>query len=263
MSYGRRSRVVAVALALGLTAAACGASAGKSSPKITTASNASSPTSTNAKVTTTTVDQTGLAMKAALLRQSDVPNSWKDSGASSASATSRAQIALAKSIPFCRGFTRTAQQENRQVKLSSNKFVDATAAPDVQGEVSNDVVAWPTVAAAKAAYSTYSAAGMRACLDALFRKVISSQSAGTGLEVKVSVENLPVSAAGDASIGYEAVVSIVAGPTHQQLGFIVQIVRSGRYTVSYNATLYKAAPTDFGKHLVSRSIARLESVPSR
>ena len=45
----------------------------------------------------------------------------------------------------------------------------------------------------------------------------------------------------------------------RRLAFIIEIVRVGRYTVSYNATLYKAAPTDFGKNLVGRSIARLEA----
>lgn len=253
----RRSRLVVAALALGLAAAACGGSGGKVSSESTTASTTSSPTITNS--TTTTVNQPGLVMRAALLRQGDLPSTWKNSGMSSASASDQAQIALAKTIPACRGFARTVQQENRQTKVSSNKFVDATASPGVRGEVSNDVVAWPTIAAAKAAYGAYSAGVMRTCLDTLFRKAILQQSAGSGVEVAVSVDKLPVTAAGDASVGYQAVVSIVGGPTRQQLGFIVQIVRVGRYTVSYNATLYKAAPTDFGKHLVSRSIARLES----
>jgi hypothetical protein len=201
-------------------------------------------------------------MKTALLRPGDLPSTWKNSGTSSASASDQAQIALAKTIPACRGFARTVRQENRQRKVSSNKFVDAAASRDAQGEVSNDVVAWPTIAAAKAAYGAYSAGVTRTCLETLFRKVISQQSAGSGLEIAVSVEKLPVPAVGDASIGYQAVVSSGAGSTRQELGLIVQIVRVGRYTVSYNATLYKAAPTDFGKHLVSRSIARLEVAPS-
>jgi len=266
MRTRHRSRLVPVALVLGLALGACGGSSGKGSAALSTASTATSaPTSTSAATPTTTtpaVDRTGLVMQAALLRQSDLPNTWTDSGASSAAAATEAQIALARSIPACRAFARTSQQENGRKKASSNKFVDSTAPPSAQGQVSNDVVAWPTIAAAKAAYSVYSAPGMRSCLDTLFRKLVLQQAAGSGLKVTISVENLPVPAVGDAAIGYEAVVLIGTVPTPQQLGFIVQIVRVGRYTVAYNGTLYKSAPADFGKHLVARSIARLEAVPS-
>jgi hypothetical protein len=265
MRYRHQSRLVSVAVVLGLAVAACGGSSGRSSTASTVSTTASAPTSTSTAPTSTSTpahDRTGLVMQAALLRQSDVPSTWTDSGASSAAGTDQAQIALAQSIPACRAFARTSQQENRQQKASSNKFVDSTASPNAQGQVSNDVVAWPTIAAAKSAYTVYSARGMKRCLDTLFRKLVLQQAAGSGLKVTISVENLPVPAVGDAAIGYEAVMSIATGPTTQQLGFIVQIVRVGRYTVSYNATLYKAAPTDFGKHLVARSIGRLEAVPS-
>jgi hypothetical protein len=201
-------------------------------------------------------------MQAALLRQSDLPSTWTNSGESSATATNQEQIAPARSIPACHAFARTSQQENRRRKVSSNKFVDSTAPPSAQGQISNEVVAWPTIAAAKTAYGVYSAPGMRTCLDTLFHKLVVQQAAGSGLKITVSVDGLPVSAVGDAAIGYQAVVSIATSPTPQQFGFIVQIVRVGRYTVSYNGTLYKAGPTDFGKHLVARSIARLEAVPS-
>ncbi len=263
MRYRHQFRVVSVALVLGLAVAACGGSSGKGATSSSTASTtASASTSTSAATTTTSmpaVDRTRLAMQAALLRRSDLPSTWANSGASSASATNQAQIAMAKSIPACRAFARTSQQENSRPKTSSNKFVDATASPPSQGEVSNDVVEWPTIAAAKSAYAVYSAPGMRSCLDTLFRKLVLQQAAGSGLEVTIAVENLAVPAVGDAAVGYEAVVSITAGPTTQQLGFIVQIVRVGRYTVAYNGTLYKAAPADFGKHLVARSITRLEA----
>jgi hypothetical protein len=201
-------------------------------------------------------------MKAGLLRESDLPPRWTDSGASSSAGSDTAQIELAKTIPSCRGFAQTVERENRQPKSASNKFVDSTATATAQSEVSNDVVAWPTVADAKAAYGTYSAGVMKSCLDALFRKIVAQQAADSGLAITISVETLPVPAVGDAAIAYEAVVSLGSGSTSQQIGFVVQIVRVSRYTVSYNATLYKAAPTDFGKNLVVRSIARLEASPS-
>ncbi len=140
--------------------------------------------------------------------------------------------------------------------------MDSTATASAQGRVSNDVVAWPSIAAAESAYGVYSASGMRSCLDSLFRKLVLQQAAGSGAQVTISVENLPVPAVGEAAIGYQAVVSIVAGSAPQQIGFVIQIVRVGRYTVAYNATQYKAAPTDFGKHLVDAFDARLEAVPS-
>ena len=249
---------------VGLAVAACGGSSGKGPTASSPTSTSSDATSTSAATTTSTpaVDRTGVALQAVLLRQSDLPSTWTDSGASSASPADQEQIAVAQSIPACRAFARTSELENQQIKAASNRFVDSTATTGAQGRVSNDVVAWPSIAAAKSAYGVYSAPGMRSCLDSLFRKLVLQQAAGSGAKVTISVENLAVPAVGDAAIGYQAVVSIVAGSAPQQIGFIIQIVRVGRYTVAYNATMYKAAPTDFGKHLVARSIARLEASPS-
>jgi hypothetical protein len=250
-----------VAVALALSLAACGGSTNKAAPTSSTGS-ASTVAPASSSSTTTPVDPTKAAMKAGLLRASDLPAEWKDSGESSASGSDQTQIDVAKTIPSCRGFAQTVERENRQPKSSSNKFVDSTATPAGQSEVSNDVVAWPTVADAKAAYGVYSAGGMTSCLDALFRKIVAQQAADSGLRVTISVEKLPAPAVGDAAIAYEAVVSLTSGSTSRQLGFVIQIVRVSRFTVSYNATLYKDAPTGFGKNLVVRSIARLEAAPS-
>ena len=200
-------------------------------------------------------------MKSGLLRASDLPRTWKDSGDPSVSGSSDAQIAMAKTIPACRQFADTVARENEQTKVSSNNFVDAVAAPAVQSQVSNEVVDWPSIADAKSAYGSYSATSMTSCLDVLFKKLVLQQAAGTGVTATVAVADLPVPAVGDAAVGYQAVVTLT-GATSRQIAFIVEIVRSGHYTVSYNATMYKAAPTDFGKNLVVRSIARLEAAPS-
>jgi hypothetical protein len=201
-------------------------------------------------------------MRAGLLGVGDLPSTWKDSGKSSAaSASDQTQLELAKTIPGCRDFAQTVGRENQQPKASSNTFVDAAASVTARGQVSNDVVAWPTVADAKTAFTVYSASNMKGCLDTLFRKIVSQQAAGTQLKVTTSVENLAVPSVGDAAIGYQAVVSLASSTTSQQIGFIIEIVRVGRYTVSYNATLYEAAPSGFGKNLVVRSIARLEAAP--
>lgn len=265
MFHQHRVRLVSlwVALALVLTATACGGSSNKASPPSSTPSTSATTTGTAPSATTTTsVDRTALVMTSGLLRATDLPTTWKDSGKSSASATDAAEIALAKSIPACRDFARAVKRENGQTKMSSNKFVDSTASPSAQGEVSNDVVAWPTIADAKSAYAAYSAGVMKSCLQTLFRKILSQQGALKGLVPTISVENLPVPAVGDAVVGYQATVQLASGSKNVQVGFIVEIVRVSRYTVSYNATLYKSSPSGFGKNLVVRSIARLESAPS-
>ena len=100
--------------------------------------------------------QTARVMKSGLLRASDLPRTWKDSGEPSVSGSSDAQIAMAKTISACRDFADTVARENEQTKVSSNNFVDAAAAPAVQGQVSNEVVDWPSIADAKTAYRVYS-----------------------------------------------------------------------------------------------------------
>ncbi len=259
MSRARRYRSLvmptAFALAFAMIATACGGSTKNpaSGSAVTTTAPASSGSST------TTPDQTARIMKSGLLRATDVPSAWRDSGTSSASASDQTQIELAKTIPQCRDFADTVTRERQLVKVSSNIFVDATAPPQTRGEVSNDVVAWPSVADAKAAYGVYSASTMKSCLSALFGKLVAQQAATSGVKATISVDDLLAPAVGDASIGYQAVASLTSAAVTQQIAFVIEIVRVNRYTVSYNATLYKAAPTEFGKNLIERSIARIKA----
>ena len=211
----------------------------------------------------TTPDQTTRIMKSGLLRASDLPSTWRDSGTSSGRTSDQTQIELAKTIPLCRDFAddRDAGEASRPRCLRTPSWTRLPR-PTARGEVSNDVVAWPGAADAKAAYDVYSASGMKSCLSALFGKLVAQQAAASGVKATVSVDDLLAPTVGDASIGYQAVASLTSQTESLQIAFVVEIVRVGRYTVSYNATLYKAAPSEFGKNLIERSIARLEAPPS-
>ena len=111
---------------------------------------------------------------------------------------------MARTIPACGDFADTVAREKRLPKVSSNTFVDGAASRAARGQVSNDAVAWRSVADARAAYGTYSAPGMKGCLGTLFRKLVVPQAAAGGIKATVSVNNLPVPAVGDEAIGYQA-----------------------------------------------------------
>jgi hypothetical protein len=99
----------------------------------------------------------------------------------------------------------------------------------------------------------------------VFDKLLNDQVAtlnaqgGPAATVSAQVERLGVPSAGDATTAYQITVSIDVAGTSKQVGFVVQIVRLNQYVVSYNATLYQAAPDKFGENLVDRSMARLQA----
>ena len=249
----RRVCITASVLAVSLVGvAACGGSSHSSSPT----STAPTPTTAPASTTPTTVSPP-VAMTA-LLRLSDLPAGWKDTGVSSAQTTDTKQLQAADAIPACQAFASQVRAEEQLPKVSSNTFQDA--APVTAGtanEVSNDVVTWPSAAAASAAFAAYNSEATKTCLLGVFQKLLAS-SAPVGTTVKISLQRLTVAPVGDAALAYAALLTITSGTTTQQAVFTIEVVRVGRYTVSYNGTLYQPAPALFAEHLVGRSVARLQ-----
>lgn len=230
---------------------------------LTLAACSSGPGSSSS-VTTTSSSVDRAAMTAVLLRASDLPNGWVESPKASSSNEAETRKA-AQGIPACSAFVAQADIEKRYTNLPSSTFADSAMSSDAASNVSNQVVGYPSEPQAKTAYGVYAGAQMSTCLQQIFDKLVKEQvtslnaQGGPAATVTAEVQRLGVPAAGDAATAYQVTVTIeVAGQT-QQLGFVVQIVRVGQYIVSYNATLYQAAPDKFGENLVDRSIARIEA----
>ncbi len=158
-----------------------------------------------------------------------------------------------------------ADLEKKHLQLSSPTFNDSTMPTDSASEASNQIVGYSSDAQAKAAYAVYASSETGTCLQKVFDKLLNDQVASLNAEggpaatVSAQVQRLGVPSAGDATTAYEIVVSIDVAGTSKQIGFVVQIVRLNQYVVSYNATLYQAAPDKFGENLVDRSMARLQA----
>ena len=190
---------------------------------------------------------------------------WAESSKPASSSSDAETKKLAQSIVSCRGFVAQSDLEKKHVKLSSATFNDSTMSTDSASEASNQVVGYASDAQAKAAYAVYAGSETGTCLQKVFDKLLNDQVAslnaqgGPAATVSAQVQRLGVPSAGDATTAYEIVVSIDVAGTSKQIGFVVQIVRLNQYVVSYNATLYQAAPDKFGENLVDRSMARLQA----
>lgn len=204
------------------------------------------------------------AMTAVLLRASDLPNGWVESSKASPSNEAETRKA-AQGIPECSALVAQADIEKQYTDLTSSTFTDSAMSSDSASNVSNDVVGYPSEAQAKTAYGVYAGAEMSTCLQQIFDKLVKEQVAslnaqgGPAATVTAEVQRLGVPAAGDAASAYQITVTIEVAGQSQLLGFVVEIVRVGQYIVSYNATLYQAAPDKFGENLVDRSIARMKA----
>lgn len=204
------------------------------------------------------------AMATVLVRASDFPSGWAKSSKPQTTSNEAATEKVAQSITVCRAFVAQAAIEKKHTQLSSATFSDSAMPSDAANEASNQVVGYASDAQAKTAYAVYAASQTSSCLQQVFDKVLREQVAsinaggGPAATVTAEVQRLGVPAAGDATTAYEVVVTVGVSGTTQQLGFVVQIVRLGQYVVSYNATMYKAAPDKFGENLVDRSMARFE-----
>lgn len=203
-------------------------------------------------------------MTAALLRVSDLPNGWNESSkpaVGNEAETGRA----AQGISACNSFVAQTDIEKQRASLTSSTFSDGAMPSDVANNVSNQVVGYLSEAEAKTAYAAYAGAQTSTCLQQVFDKLLKEQvdslnaQGGPAATVSAEVQRLGVPAAGDATTAYEVTVTIDVAGQAQQLAFVVQIVRVGAYVVSYNATMYQAAPDHFGENLVARSIARIET----
>jgi hypothetical protein len=129
---------------------------------------------------------------------------------------------------------------------------------------------YASAGAAKTAYDAFAGSSTTTCLQRLFDKILQQQMAAGRTagqptpKLDTSVQRLGVSAAGDATTAYEVVVTISVGTVSQQIGFVVRSGgRADRYVVSYTATLYHAAPDQFGENLVARSMGRFEAALGR
>lgn len=248
--HRQRGRAFAVMVAaLGVTLAAC--SSGSSATTSTTGSGASTP------------DRT--AMAAVLLRASDFPAGWAETSKAQSTASDAETKKLAQTITACRSFVVQADVEKKHVNRNSATFADSAMPADSANEASNQVVGYGTEEQAKTAYAVFAGSDTGTCLQQVFDKMLNQQVAslnaqgGPAATVSAQVQRLGVPSAGDATTAYQIVVSIDVAGTSQQIGFIVQIVRLNQYVVSYNATMYQAAPDKFGENLVDRSMARFEA----
>jgi hypothetical protein len=249
----RRLTVLVVATLVATTLAACGSS-GSSKPK-------SPSTSVNKQ-----------AMRAGLVRASDFPSGWTDTGKVPSSSSAAATKRVAKGISECREFVKQADVEDRRTKVKSNEFENAAEAGATSGQASttsNDVVAYASADEAKSAYDAFAGSPTTSCLKQLFDDLLQKELAANATPgqptpaVTSTVERLGVPAAGDATTGYQVTITIKLGTVSQQLGFVSQLVRLDRYIVSYTATLYQAAPDRFGENLVARSMGRFEAALGR
>lgn len=256
IGFSRRLATIVVAALTTATLAACGSSG--------------SSTSTSTTSPSTSVDKK--AMRAGLVRASDFPSDWRDTGKRPSSSSDKATQRVAKGIAECREFAKQAEISDRQTKVKSNEFENATEAaadPNQVSTSSNDVVAYASAAEAKTAYDAFAGSSTTTCLQRLFDKILQQQMAASATpgqptpNLETTVERLGVPAAGDATTAYQVVVSISVGGASQQLGLVVQLVRVERYVVNYTATLYQAAPDQFGENLVARSMGRFEAALGR
>ncbi len=252
-----RLATIVVAALVTVSLAACG-------------SSGSSKSTSKSGSTSTSVDKK--AMRTGLVRASDFPTGWSDTGKPPSSSSDKATKRVAKSIAECRDFVKQSDVEDRQAKLKSNEFENASEAaanPQQASTSSNDIVGYASATEAKTAYDAFAGSTTTSCLQQLFDQLLQKQLAASTTPgqpkatVTTSVERLGVAAAGDATTAYEVVVTIAAGGVSQQIGFVVQIVRVGQYIVSYSGTLYKAAPDQFGENLVARSMGRFEAALGR
>jgi hypothetical protein len=261
LGVSRRLATIVVAALVTVTLAACGSSeSSKSTPKST--SKSGSPA--------TSVDKK--AMRAGAVRASDFPTGWRDTGKPSSSSSDKATKRVANGIADCREFVKQADVEDRRTKIKSNEFenaAEAAADPDQASTSSNDVVAYASAAEAKTAYDAFAGSSTTACLQQLFDQLLQQQLAASTTPgqpsptLTTSVERLGVPAAGDATTGYEVVVTIELGAESQQLALVVQLVRVDQYIVNYTGTLYQAPPDQFGENLVARSMGRFEAALGR
>ncbi|MGZ4734989.1 MAG: hypothetical protein ACXV8R_05245 [Acidimicrobiia bacterium] len=249
--------VLVVVALVAATLAACGSS-GSSKSTVTTASSSSS------------VDKS--AMRAGLVRASDYPTGWRDTGKPTSSSSDKATKRVAQRIPECREFVKQADLEDRQTKLKSNEFenaAEAAANPNQTSTSSNDIIGYASTAAAKTAYDTFAGSSMTSCLQQLFDQILKQQmdtSATAGQAkptITTSAQRLGVPAAGDATTAYEIMVGIEVAGVNEQLALVVQIVRVGQYIVNYTGTLFQAPPAQFGENLVARSLGRFEAALGR
>ena len=257
LGVSRRVATICVATLITVTLAACG-------------SPGSPPSTSKSGSPSTAADKK--AMRAGLVRASDFPTGWRDTGKQSSSSGAKATKRVAQGIAECREFVKQSDLEDRRTKLESNEFENATEAaadPSRASISSNDVVAYASAAEAKTAYDAFAGSPTTSCLQQLFDQLLQQQSDANTTPgqptptLTTSVQRLGVPAAGDATTAYQVLVTIALDAASQQLAFVVQIVRIGQYIVNYTGTLYTAPPDQFGENLVARSIGRLEAALGR
>ncbi len=257
----RRLTMIIVAVLVTVTLAACGSSGSSKSTPTSTSKSSSKSTSVDKK-----------AMNAVLVRASDFPTGWRDTGKPPSSSSDKETKQVAKGIADCREFVKQSDVEDRRTKIKSNQFENATeaaATPDQVSTSSDEVVAYASAAEAKLAYDGFAGSSTASCFEQLFDQLLQQQLAAnttpgqTAPTLSASVQRLGVPAAGDATTAYEVVITVAVGPVSQQLGLVVQLVRVDQYVVTYTANLYQAAPDQFGENLVARSMGRFEAALGR
>lgn len=206
--------------------------------------------------------------KAALVRSSDLPQGWVQGKVSKGNDAQTA--ALAAKIPACADYAAQAKADKRQdVRAYSPTFSSSagTTASTSPNTVANQVIGYASASDAKQAFEVYASSAGEECMRRIFAKVanqaaeqVTAQANGMSIKVSSTLKRLGVPPVGDANgaFGISLVIGI-NGKAVQQVGFTYEIVRSGPYVVSYNATLYRQMPKHWGTRMVDSSIARLEA----
>ena len=209
-------------------------------------------------------------MKSVLLISSDVPVGWVDAGAvKSSNGTSSFDKQLqskAAKFPVCKSFLAQSTADKQLMHLASNLFQEPTVSGSTgHNELSNEATGYPSEDAAKAAYAAVSSADTEACLGHVFHSIAAvianqvAQQSGVTPQVSVAFSRAPVPGVGDATTGYQAIISVSLSGQSIQIAMAMQLVRQGPYGMTYTATYFHKPPHNALGNSVQRSISRLQA----
>lgn len=175
-----------------------------------------------------------------VFQPSDFSSAW--SGTRNTSASDESVIKSASKIPACKQYVAVRKSASVLPKARSLEFDDGAGT-----SASNTVYAFPSVAKATAAVTTYSASGVPTCLEQL--------TAGSLEGADITVTAVDIGTLGDQSTGYSGDITTADGSKAQVLSAIVRV---GRFVDVYSfQTESESPPTAEINAAVDASIQRL------
>jgi hypothetical protein len=162
-----------------------------------------------------------------VLNLSDLPAGWQQGPAG-------APTDFSKLGPVCRSIATATKA--RTARMGSGRFA--------QGQnqiVLDDVLVFGSRARATAALRAFQGSQGAACLKQNFTASLKQASATSGAKYTVSLNRIPVVSAGDASIGYEAVIR-AAGSTGVSIFDDVITIAIGRVVVVFRIAKVSSPP---------------------